>query len=396
MRNLAVLEMPKSAGQEEAPETARRGRGEGRIFQIGRKKKQEVKGEIFWIQYYSRGRQIRESSHSDKKQVAQELLTRRLAEKLDGHTPVNDAKKLRYEDMRASLYAHYEIHKFKSLLRRVKDGKPEVYLGTVSGEALNEHFEGCVAADITYARLMAFVRNRQKAGKSTATINRSLQALKRMFSLAVKAKELPALTVPDFPRLKEPPARKDFFTKEQYEKVCAELPDYLKPVFVVAYHSGMRAEEILSRKWRHVDFEAGLIRLEEGETKNGEARVIPMIGPVAGLLQEMRAGNPKGEFIFTRNSERIHDFRRSWKSAMRRAGCKGHLFHGTRRGMATNLMEAGVDEQSAMEITGHKDPSIFRRYRQLRERNVQATGKKLEAFLSGSGQVSGQATQGVK
>ena len=68
------------------------------------------------------------------------------------------------------------------------------------------------------------------------------------------------------------------------------------------------------------------------------------------------------------------------------------MFHGSRRSMATNLMEAGIDEQSAMQITGHKDPSIFRRYRQLRERNAVATGKKLEAFLSGriSGQQNGE------
>ena len=387
----AVLQMPKPVVQKE-DKPARRERNEGRIFQMGRKKGEEVKGEVWWIQYYSRGRQIRESSKSHKRQVAVELLQRRMSEKQAGETPLKDAKTLRYTDMRARLYEHYELNNLKSLLRREKDGKPEVYLGTVSGEALDEHFKDSVAADITYDRLMSFVRNRQKAGKSNATINRSLQALKRMFALAVRAKELPVLAVPDFPRLKEPPPREDFFSKEQYEKVFAVLPEYLKPVFAVAYHGGMRAEEILSRRWRHVDFESGLIRLEDGETKNDEGRAVPMLGPVSGLLRELRAKNPDSQYVFTRNGKPILDFRRAWNTAIENAGLvagrKGHVFHGSRRSMATNLMEAGIDEQSAMQITGHKDPSIFRRYRQLRERNAVATGKKLEAFLSG--QISGQ------
>ena len=65
MEELAkVLEMPK-------PEKERRKRGEGRIWLVGR---------IWWIQFYSRGRQIRESSHSEKWVVADRLLRRRLGE----------------------------------------------------------------------------------------------------------------------------------------------------------------------------------------------------------------------------------------------------------------------------------------------------------------------------
>ena len=143
-----------------------------------------------------------------------------------------------------------------------------------------------------------------------------------------------------------------------------------------------------------MDFDAGLIRLEEGETKNGEGRVMPMVGPVAGLLRELRAANPEVEFVFTRNGLPIRDFRRAWNTALENAGLVagikkgGHVFHGNRRSMATNLLEAGIDEQSAQQITGHIDRDMLRRYRQLREHNAQANGKKLEGFLSG--QISGQ------
>jgi integrase len=109
--------------------------------------------------------------------------------------------------------------------------------------------------------------------------------------------------------------------------------------------------------------------------------------------------NPETEYVFTRNGARIKDFRKAWKTALEKAGLvagrNGHTFHGTRRGVATNLMRARVDVKTAMAITGHKDDKIFRRYQQVAESDVKAAAKRLEAYLTGqvveiSGQVSGQ------
>jgi len=61
--------------QTETQPQSRRGRGEGRIWRIGR---------IWWIQYYVHGRQVRESSHSDRKPVAERLIRRRLGEAAAG------------------------------------------------------------------------------------------------------------------------------------------------------------------------------------------------------------------------------------------------------------------------------------------------------------------------
>jgi hypothetical protein len=57
-----------------------------------------------------------------------------------------------------------------------------------------------------------------------------------LFTLAVKAKLIPALSVLEFPKLKEPPAREDYFTQEQYNAVTENLPEYLRPVFAVGYY----------------------------------------------------------------------------------------------------------------------------------------------------------------
>ena len=71
-------------------------------------------------------------------------------------------------------------------------------------------------------------------------------------------------------------ARTGFFEHDQYEAVLRNLPEHLRPVVQVAYLTGWRRGEILTRQWRHVDLKLGWLRLEPGETKNGEGRAFPI------------------------------------------------------------------------------------------------------------------------
>ena len=76
--------------------------------------------------------------------------------------------------------------------------------------------------------------------------------------------------------LQENNRRKGFFEAEEYRAVLEYLPEELDPVIQTAYITGWRiASEILTRQKHHVDLEAGWLRLDPGETKNGEGRNFP-------------------------------------------------------------------------------------------------------------------------
>jgi len=391
MAQAAILEMPPAPvpAKEKKPAKPRRDRGTGRIYRM--------KGRNVWmIQYYQNGRQIRESSGSTVKQVAKDMLSNKLLEVREGAVPMVDAKKVSYESMRDLLYVYYHNNELKSLFKK-KDGT--WCLGTVP--PLDRFFKDCTAADITYQRLNAFVEDRKNSGKSPATILRSLASLKIMFREAVKANMIPARAVPEFPKLKEPKPRWDYFTPEQYDKVSAELPDYLKPVFAVAYYCGMRAAEILSRKWEHINLDAGIIHLLAGETKNNEARIVPMVGPIAGMLRDLRAANPQAEYVFVRDGKPIKDFRSAWAGALTRAGLtpgrNGHVFHGARRSTITMHADNGMPEDMSMAITGHRDRAVHRHYRQQSDERILAAAKAFDEKLAGStGHATGHAEKPKK
>lgn len=66
--------------------------------------------------------------------------------------------------------------------------------------------------------------------------------------------------------------RQGFLTGEQYEKVQDSLPDYLRPLFVTSYFTGVRLGELLAIEWTQIDWEQGFITLNAGETKTGYSR----------------------------------------------------------------------------------------------------------------------------
>jgi integrase len=90
--------------------------------------------------------------------------------------------------------------------------------------------------------------------------------------------------------LKENNIRKGFFEREQFEAVRRHLPAHLQPLVTFAYITGWRDKsEAMSLKWEQVDYEAAVVRLEAGETKNDEPREFPFTNELKTLLEAQGA-----------------------------------------------------------------------------------------------------------
>lgn len=325
-------------------------KGTGRIYQ---------RGHMWWIDYGYRGTRHRESSGSARKGDAVALLRRRLEEMGRGRLVGPSAERVMFTDLERGLIDDYAVNGRKSI-RRVRGALAH----------LRRTFGFHRALDITTDRVNAYIRQRQESSAANATIQKELAALKRMFTLAVRAGQL--ATAPHIPGIRVDNVREGFFEAAELEAVVRELPEALRPVVRFAGLTGWRKSEVLGLRWRQVDFQSGIVRLEPGTTKNDDGREFPFgaLPPLADLLKAQREGTREVErrtgqiipWVFHRDGQRIRDLRTAWEGACRRAGVPGAWFHDLRRTAVRNLERAGVPRSVAMKLTGHKTESVYRRY----------------------------------
>src|SRR5882724_1671947 len=345
----------------------RRERGEGGLIKI--------RGCRFWYgQFYRDGRQIRVSTRTEIKEEAKKTLRRLMGDTERGITPENELRKVRYADLRAALLQNY-VERGNKSLQTTADGSETIW----GLKPLDEYFEykpskngepekksGLPVTQITTDAAREFARKRLDEGVSNDTVNGSLRLLRRMLNIAHEDKKIQV--VPKVRLLKNSPARKGFLAQEQFDSLISFLPANLKPLVTFLYYCGVRLGEAKQIEWRQVDLKAALVRLEEDQTKNSEARTIPLPDV---LLKMLKGIEPKDGTVFDTTN-----LRKAWCKACVAAGLgkfeeveeksdpryTGLIIHDLRRSAIKNLMKVGVNEKVAMKISGHKTRAVFDRY----------------------------------
>ena len=69
---------------------------------------------------------------------------------------------------------------------------------------------------------------------------------------------------------------------------------------------------------------------------------------------------------------RPYEFRPAWHRTLKQAGIKGLRFHDLRHEAVSRLVEAGLGDQEAATISGHKSMQMLRRYTHLRAEDLVA------------------------
>lgn len=208
---------------------------------------------------------------------------------------------------------------------------------------------------------------------SPATVKRYLAILSRAFSVAVKEwfwlQESPCGKVP---RPTEPRGRLRFLDDEERERLleaCRKSSNQrLYPLVLAAITTGARRSELLSLRWRSVDFDRGLAVIED--SKNGDRRSVPLVGPITEvLLEKSKVRQIKSNAVFADGSGRVTFPRRAWEAAVRKADLDNFNFHDLRHTAASYLAMSGATLAEIAEILGHKTLQMVKRYAHLTDQH---------------------------
>ena len=347
---------------------------------MGRRRKDENiyrRGKVWYIRFWFRDREYRESSRSEDRRVAKALLDQRRSEIEVGRFGGPTAARTQFEELVGLIERDYALNARKSL-------------GSLQDRvaSLRQHFGKMRPVDVSYADLDKYLVARLADGAKPATVRYELVVFGKMFSLAIKAKML--TTKPLLPTIKVENARRGFFEADEIARVLKHLPEDIAPAIEFAYYTGWRIGEIRKLTWtNHLDLDAGLIRLEASEVKNAAGKSFPFAAHPAlrGLVvrQCERALKHETRWLFPRSGGRqLGNFHKQWTRACREAGVPGKVVHDLRRTAVRNLVRAGVNEKVAMALAGFKTRNVFDRYNIVSEADLAEGVRKLADRSSGS------------
>ena len=262
---------------------------------------------------------------------------------------------------------------------------------------LRVEFGNCRAAQITPLMVDNFrIKMKNTISESTkkpysgTTINKMVSLARRIYYLAMDGGMVNSNPFARRGIFKEEP-KGQFIPDEDFRKIHEFLPEYLKPVALTAYFTGMRRGEIIELEWNRVDLFGGFIDLTSGDTKTQEPRriffnAVPELRDV--FIEAERRRRPGQNFVFTMpdgGSVTRVNTSRVFRKACRNANVLPYRFHDLRHTFNTNMLKAGVEQSIIMKLTGHKTNAMFLRYSHLDQRMGDAAMANLNGLLTSKG-----------
>ena len=325
---------------------------------------------FWWIRYSSNGNRFWESTKTEKKTLAAKILQQRLRELNDGTFIEPQGRTIRLSVLAEELLRDYRNNERSSLSDVELRWKKHLY----------PFFGNRRAATFSTSLLNKYIDHRKQEGARNATINRELAACKRMFRLGLDQEPPMVARMPKFPkRLEENNVRQGYLCDPEYDELVVHCNKFwLRTFLAIAYNYGWRLREILNLRVKQVDFLGNIIRLEVGTTKNKEGREVAIVPEVFQLLVECCKGKNPDDYVLTRENGRpVRDLRGAWDELFARAGVGRRIPHDLRRSAVNNMDSVGISRADAMNVTGHKSESIYKRYSINNRQRVIETGKKL-------------------
>jgi integrase len=316
----------------------------------------------WYIDYRINGKRYKRKIGPNKKLAEQVLHDIELKHLKGEYLGIHEARKIAFADFAAEY------------LRFAQSTKaPSTHAGNVREmQRLQRAFDGPLA-QVSAAKIEAY-KVQRRAHVQPSTVNRELALLKHMCTKAVEWGYLSRHPAKSVKLLKEPPGRLRYLEAEEVARLVDACDDpqapYLRPVVMVALHTGMRRDEILSLQWEHVDLKRRLISITK--TKNHERKTIPIND---ALLEELLRlpRHVSSPYLFCHpGGARILRIDHSFHRAMRDAGIERFRFHDLRHTFGSHLAMRSVPLEIIGALLGHKDPKMTKRYAHLSPASLQA------------------------
>jgi integrase len=191
---------------------------------------------------------------------------------------------------------------------------------------------------------------------SASTTNQLMSTASKIFNLAGEEGILDKNPMAFVKRLKEPPARDRLLSKEEWERLWAELEKdiLLLHIVTLSVNLPLRRGQLLAITEDAVDFPTSRLYVER--SKGRGARFVPLNSIATATLQSMIQ---YGELPFPLKETGL---RKRWVRALSKAGIENFRFHDLRKTFASNLIKNNVNPEIVRQLFAHSSLSVTNAY----------------------------------
>jgi integrase len=330
---------------------------------------------VYWIDYYVTGQRKRERIGPDKR-LAETVLRKRKVQIAEGK--YLDKKRLprcTFNELAALYLPWAQVHHRGYVATRGR----VILLCRVFGDK--------PLSDITPLTVDNYIAQRAEVCRP-ATVNRDMVVLRHMFVKAVawgKALHNPVAHVKP---LRVNNRRLRYLSQEEMTRLLCVADDHLRPLLLMALHTGMRRGELFALTWQDIDFKQGIIRVMQ--SKSGKPREVPMTDTLRDTLQHLPRRLDSAYVFPGKTGQALVDIKKRFTRTLRDAGIDGFAFHDLRHTFASHLVMAGVDLVSVKEFLGHADLKMTLRYAHLAPQYQRSAISRLDTYMDTRPKTGGQ------
>jgi integrase len=120
-----------------------------------------------------------------------------------------------------------------------------------------------------------------------------------------------------------------WITREEADRLLAELPEHLAAMVRFSLSTGLRQRNVLELQWTQVDLKRRIAWIHPDQAKGGRGIPVPLNADAMVVLREQQGGHPR--FVFTYQGRPVkHVNTAAWKKALHRAGIVDFRWHDLR------------------------------------------------------------------
>jgi integrase len=315
------------------------------------------RGPTWWISFTYNGQQVRQSTETDDRKLAEKIYHKVMTEVVEG----------KWFERQQGTHTFAETMERYMKEHSVRNKTPKSHERDKSLLAhLLSHFGTLRLSELCPRIVSEYKVQRRAAGVKPKTINNELALMNHALNLCVKEWEwLKVNPIGKVSKEKVNNRIDRWLLTDEEKRLRDASRAWLWEIILFAMSTGLRQGDIINLRWNQVDLRRRTLYIS-AEQKNKDINTLPLNATAMGVLEARSLVHqiPEGYVFLNRDGGKINarNLLRSFYAACDKAKVIKFRFHDLRHTFATRLVQAGVDLYTVQKLGRWKSISMVERY----------------------------------